>query len=495
MVMDTTVPGHRGLESTQGRGMDSQREGNDAAVPPDDESLATDFEMGAARASSWPKRDEDGEVLATDFEIETRWTSRPKRDVIEEVLDTDFEVGAGGTSSRTRQDEVVAASRGEIVQILEPDGREVPASTVIQQEPQHKEKEYNLTGHHSRRATEVTEQQGLLWASGLMSQAQELKAGSHQPRGFKRGRGAFTLALAQTFMVDGKTTMDDVSVTRKMFQDAQGQVSAKKKQEYLRHLEKSTSNMMNSDKAANTRYNWGVAANAWSDFVEATGIAPFMPYVPVIGHPLYESTVEYIKRTYAMFIRHQLDVTRPKDGVLADPETASSYASTVARGFERIGLDHLEIAAPVIARARSGAQRLSIQIRGRREKIKKAAFPIEMLKSWYDDVDEELVAGTLQGTILTMIQYAAQVGPRRSEYTEGDIKFDPKTDLTRANINYYLRDEEGNETKLEPTPEGIREFLSTTDQNTSRAGIRPPLMKNDQFGKRMGRWETPIPLN
>ena len=48
-----------------------------------------------------------------------------------------------------------------------------------------------------------------------------------------------------------------------------------------------------------------------------------------------------------------------------------------------------------------------------------------MLKSWYDDVDEELVAGTLQGTILTMIQYAAQVGPRRSEYTEGDIKFDP----------------------------------------------------------------------
>ena len=182
-------------------------------------------------------------------------------------------------------------------------------------------------------------------------------------------------------------------------------------------------------------------------------------------------------------------------GVLADPETASSYASTVARGFERIGLDHLEIAAPVIARARSGAQRLSIQIRGRREKIKKAAFPIEMLKSWYDDVDEELVAGTLQGTILTMIQYAAQVGPRRSEYTEGDIKFDPKTDLTRANINYYLRDEEGNETKLEPTPEGIREFLSTTDQNTSRAGIRPPLMKNDQFGKRMGRWETPIPLN
>ena len=81
-----------------------------------------------------------------------------------------------------------------------------------------------------------------------------------------------------------------------------------------------------------------------------------------------------------------------------------------------------------------------------------------------------------------MIQYAAQVGPRRSEYTEGDIKFDPKTDLTRANINYYLRDEEGNETKLEPTPDGIREFLSTTDQNTSRAGIRPPLMKNDQFG-------------
>ena len=96
-----------------------------------------------------------------------------------------------------------------------------------------------------------------------------------------------------------------------------------------------------------------------------------------------------------------------------------------------------------------------------------------MLKSWYDDVDEELVAGTLQGTILTMIQYAAQVGPRRSEYTEGDIKFDPKTDLTRANINYYLRDEEGNETKLEPTPDDIREFLSTTDQNTSRAGIRP----------------------
>ena len=41
MVMDTTVPGHRGLESTQGRGMDSQRGGNDAAVPPDDESLAS----------------------------------------------------------------------------------------------------------------------------------------------------------------------------------------------------------------------------------------------------------------------------------------------------------------------------------------------------------------------------------------------------------------------------------------------------------------------
>ena len=94
-----------------------------------------------------------------------------------------------------------------------------------------------------------------------------------------------------------------------------------------------------------------------------------------------------------------------------------------------------------------------------------------------------------------MVQYAAQVGPRRSEYTEGDIKFDPKTDLTRASISYYLRDEAGNETKLEPTPDGIRKFLSTTDQNTSRAGIRPPLMKNDQFGNRMGRWETPIPLN
>ena len=289
--------------------------------------------------------------------------------------------------------------------------------------------------------------------------------------------------------------MDDVGVTRKMFKEAQGHVSSQRKQEYLRHLEKSTSNMMNSDKAVNTRYNWGVAANAWSDFVEATGIAPFMPYVPVIGHPLYESTVEYIKQTYAIFIRHQLDVTTPKDGVLADPETAASYASTVARGFERIGLNHVEIAAPVIARARSGAQRLSIEIRGRRVKMKKAAFPIEMLKSWYDQVDEERVAGSLQGTILTMVQYAAQVGPRRSEYTEGDIKFDPKTDLTRANINYYLRDEAGNETKLEPTPDGIRKFLSTTDQNTSRAGIRPPLMKNDRFGNRMGRWETPIPLN
>ena len=158
---------------------------------------------------------------------------------------------------------------------------------------------------------------------------------------------------------------------------------------------------------------------------------------------------------------------------MADPETAASYASTVARGFERIGLDHLEIAAPVISRARSGAQRLSIEIRARREKMKKAAFPMEMLKSWFDLADEECLAGTLQGTILTMVQYAAQVGPRRSEYTEGNIKFDPKTDLTRASINYYLRDEEGNETRLEPTPDGIREFLSTTDQNTSRAGIRP----------------------
>ena len=29
-------------------------------------------------------------------------------------------------------------------------------------------------------------------------------------------------------------------------------------------------------------------------------------------------------------------------------------------------------------------------------------------------------------------------------------------------------------TRLEPTPEGIRRFLSTTDQNTSRVGVRPP---------------------
>ena len=194
--------------------------------------------------------------------------------------------------------------------------------------------------------------------------------------------------------------------------------------------------MMNSNLAVNTRQNWGVAANAWADFVEATGIAPFMPYVPDMGHTRYNSTVEYTKKTYATFIRHQLDVTKPNDGILGDPETAISYASTIARAFERIGLDHIHIVAPVIARARSGANRLSVQIRGRRQKIKKAAFPMEMVKRWFDVVDEDVVQGSIQGTILTMIQYATQVGPRRSEYTEGEAEFDPNTDLTRGNLSY-----------------------------------------------------------
>ena len=35
-----------------------------------------------------------------------------------------------------------------------------------------------------------------------------------------------------------------------------------------------------------------------------------------------------------------------------------------------------------------------------REKIKKAAFPIEMVKKWFDGVDEDAVQGSIQGTIL-----------------------------------------------------------------------------------------------
>ena len=93
-----------------------------------------------------------------------------------------------------------------------------------------------------------------------------------------------------------------------------------------------------------------------------------------------------------------------------------------------------------------------------------------------------------------MIQYAAQVGPRRSEYTEGEAKFDSNTDLTRGNLSYYIKDEKGDEIKLVPTQDQIIRFLDTIDLDSSRAGVRPPLMKNDQFGKRMERWETPIYL-
>ena len=354
---------------------------------------------------------------------------------------------------------------------------------------------FNSVGLHNLGTSEVTPQHGLLWKEKLLDQSRELHSGTHQPPGFKKARGPLSLALAQTFTTAGTTTMQDVHETRKRCTEARNSTSLATKKSYLEYLERSTPSMMNADLAVNTRQNWGVAANAWADFVEATGIAPFMPYVPDMGHTMYNSTVEYIKKTYTIFIRHQLDVTKPKDGILGDPETAISYAATIARAFERIGLDHITIIAPVLARARSGANRLSVQIRGPREKIKKAAFPIEMVKKWFEDVDEDAVQGSILGTILTMIQYATQVGPRRSEYTEGERKFDPLTDLTRGNLNYYVRDENGVEVKLVPTQDQILRFLDTIDLDSSRAGVKPPLMKNDQFGKRMGRWETPIPLN
>ena len=141
-----------------------------------------------------------------------------------------------------------------------------------------------------------------------------------------------------------------------------------------------------------------------------------------------------------------------------------------------------------------------MKVRGRRIKIKKAAFCLSQILRWFEN-NEELKKKTrvdlMSGVGLVygaMIQFNTQKGHRRSEYTDGGEGFDPDWDLSRDHVKYFW-ESDGKMVELQDrSAPSLEEWLATAGLGTSEMKSRPPLMKNDQCGVIYGDKWTPLPL-
>ena len=315
------------------------------------------------------------------------------------------------------------------------------------------------------------------------------------PRGFKQSNCELGQRVAGTFGTEEESTLDQIRKMKDMIRETNECESIDKQKECYETLCQDGELTQNSSLSRNSIENFGTAVKLWGKFAQTTNIRSVLPLVPEVGDPTRKDVLLYIRRTYLGFASFAMTMIKPKDGVLAAPKTARDYAMHVAKCHQRLGIDHCDEILDTLKLWKKGAERRCLQMRGPRQKMKKCAFSSEQIRSWFEH-DALLQAkqglGHLYGT---MIQTVVQVGYRRSEYTDAGRGFNRKIDLTRGHLKWWIRQEEGEDQQVPPTVKNLKKLMKLKASNLVYATLRPPVLKNDQFGSIWGEFSTPLPLN